>query len=49
MKFQIVCAFCGAINYNDVPLVSKENGMSMTCWSCHKNIIRFTNEDVASK
>lgn len=43
--FSVTCQFCGYINSKPVPVVAKDDEMTLRCPECHKIVIMFYQED----
>jgi len=50
MKFEISCRECGAINRNELPIPSKNDGLDLNCYNCESLLITFyTDESTMGK
>jgi len=50
MKFEISCRECGAINRNELPVPSKNDGLDLNCYNCESLLITFyTDESTMGK
>jgi len=48
--FEIVCRDCGAINRNETPIPSKEDGLDLYCYGCNSILVTFySNENIMGK
>jgi len=45
MKYEIVCRDCGAINRNEVPIASKNDGLDLNCFNCETVLITFYHDE----
>lgn len=45
MKFEISCRECGAINRNELPIPSNNNGLDLSCYNCDSLLITFYTDE----
>jgi len=45
LKFEISCRECGAINRNELPIPSKNDGLDLNCYNCESLLITFYKDE----
>lgn len=41
LHVRCICVFCGVINHNEVPILSKENTATVWCNNCGRAVAEF--------